>query len=112
MAALPRLSDEPPVIAERRRMGLVCDAPIHPEDRHLTYFHLLAICCDRRVLAELVMERMGGRFLVPPELVDAELARRQDVDAVELLNLNAPRRQALHEYEENRPGPRAAWVRF
>ena len=72
---------------------------MRPCDRRTDISPVLAIACERRVICRMIIERMGGQFLVAPELLDAELQRRRDIDAVELLALNHPRRQARYEYE-------------
>jgi hypothetical protein len=91
MASLPRLtgSDELALLEHRARFGFQVEI-VRAADRHLSFFHLWALC-DRRRAADLVVETVGGAFIVPLAVLEEERARRQDEDAVELMQLHAER---------------------
>jgi len=95
MASLPALTRDP-VLQHQVNFGILpATAIVRPDDRHLTFCHLWALC-DRRVAADLVCNAIGGRWLVPLTVLEDELRQRDDDIAVEQLQdaqANAQRRR-------------------
>jgi len=94
MVSLPPLTTglELALRQQQRAFGLKVDI-VRPEDRHLSVYHVWALC-DRRRTAELVCQVVGGKWIVPLSVLEEELERRQDEEAVQVIKLHAERRRA------------------